>query len=278
MTTILQLSDTHFGTETGAVVDALEAHVQACNADLLILSGDVTQRGRRGQFARARSFIDRLLDLGVPACLCIPGNHDIPLFNLPLRFLAPYANYRHHMGEELEPVFENSELLVIGLNTTHPRRHKDGRITPVQISQVSQRLQNSHPDKLRIVVAHQPFGLMEPSDRYNLQHNAARALHCWADQGLDIVMGGHIHLPYVLPLSPQYPGLSREIWTVQAGTALSKRLRGLSPNSFNRLQLKRTAQGKQVQVERWDFRQDSFFPAACFTLQWPAASQISRSV
>lgn len=267
MTRILQISDTHFGTEQQPVLDALEAHVGDHGADLLILSGDITQRARRSQFAAARCYVQRLEAAGVPHTLVIPGNHDIPLYNLALRFGAPYRNYRQHFGDNLEPVFENDELLVIGLNTTDPRRHKDGLVSHRQVDAVCARLQACAPHKLRMLVAHQPFGAMELSDLSNLQHGAAAALSRWAEAGLDLVMGGHIHLPYVLPLSPQYPSLKREIWTVQAGTTLSTRLRGDSPNSFNRLQYQ-PGSVKQAEVQRWDYLDGTFRQAAHFKLGW----------
>ncbi|MCQ4325518.1 DNA repair exonuclease [Stutzerimonas stutzeri] len=268
MTSILQISDTHFGTEQPPVVQALEAHVREHGADLLIFSGDITQRARRGQFAAARAFVERLRGHGIGETLVIPGNHDIPLYNLFARFLTPYGNYRRHFGEELEPVFENEQMLVIGLNTTHPRRHKDGRVTAEQVEAVAQRLARTDGDKVRIVVAHQPFGAMLQSDLSNLQHGAEAALRRWAELGLDLVMGGHIHLPYVLPLSGQYQGLAREIWMVQAGTTLSSRLRGTSPNSFNRLKLTPGAQ-KKVCVERWDMLDGHFALGSHFNLGWP---------
>jgi 3',5'-cyclic AMP phosphodiesterase CpdA len=264
-TTLLQISDTHFGTEQPSVVAAMEAHVKEFGADLLILSGDITQRARDSQFASAQAFIQRLEGHGIPHTLVIPGNHDIPLYNLPARFLQPYRNYRRHFGRDLEPVFENDELLVIGLNTTHPSRHKDGLVSSEQVRKVAERLQRCSPEKLRIVVAHQPFGSMEISDLSNLQHGALAALLRWADNGLDIVMGGHIHLPYVLPLSNQYPSLSREIWIVQAGTTLSSRVRGTSPNSFNRLLVEAD---RQVRVERWDYYDGEFALGAHFDLDW----------
>lgn len=267
MTTIVQISDTHFGTEQPHVVHALEEHVRAHGADLLIVSGDITQRARAGQFAAAQAFVERLQALGIPEMLAIPGNHDIPLYNLFARAFTPYRNYRRHFGDELEPTLENDEMLVIGLNTTHPRRHKDGVVTAEQVQAVSRRLKDCAPGKVRILVAHQPFGAMVQSDLSNLQHGAEAALHCWADDGLDLVMGGHIHLPYVLPLSGQYAGLSREIWMVQAGTALSSRVRGTSPNSFNRLKLHSGVE-KKVCVERWDLLDDHFAPASHFNLYW----------
>lgn len=268
MTTILQISDTHFGTERPEVVTALEDHVREHGADLLILSGDITQRARPEQFATAQAFVQRLERHGIPDTLVIPGNHDIPLYNVVERFLRPYANYRRHFGRELEPVFENDELLVIGLNTTAPRRHKDGLVTPEQVRRVCQHLRTSAPGKLRMVVAHQPFGAMVSSDLSNLQHGASHALSRWAEAGLDLVLGGHIHLPYVLPLSKQYPQLSREIWMVQAGTTLSSRVRGTSPNSFNKLRVGK-AGSKQACVERWDWLDGRFVLGSHFDLEWP---------
>ena len=143
-------------------------------------------------------------------------------------------------------------------------------MSTAQIEHVAERLRRAGPSKLRIVIAHQPFGALELSDLSNLQHNADHALATWADAGLDLVMGGHIHLPYVLPLSRQYPSLPREVWIVQAGTALSSRVRGTSPNSFNRLLVGEGAE-KTVDVERWDFQGDRFVVGERHALRWQAA-------
>lgn len=275
MTRILQISDTHFGTEQQPVLDALEAHVGEHGADLLILSGDITQRARRSQFAAAQRYVQRLEAAGIPNTLAIPGNHDIPLYNLLTRFTAPYRNYRQHFGDELEPVYEDDSVLVMGLNTTDPRRHKDGLVDHRQVENVCERLHGCAPDKLRILVAHQPFGAMELSDLSNLQHGAMAALSRWAQAGLDLVMGGHIHLPYVLPLSKQYPSLTREIWIVQAGTTLSSRIRGNSPNSFNRIHFSAGDRG-QVEVQRWDYLDGAFVEAARFELDWSGHDAVTH--
>jgi 3',5'-cyclic AMP phosphodiesterase CpdA len=251
MTQLLHISDTHFGTEQMPVMQALEAHVIEHGADLVILSGDITQRARNAQYASAQAFINRLKNHGIPQVLAIPGNHDIPMFNLFARLFSPYGYYRRYIDSNLAPIFENDDALIIGLNTTHPKRRKDGKVTERQIEEVAERLHNCDPKKLRIVVAHQPFGSIVASDLRNLQIGARAALERWAASGLDLVMGGHIHLPYVLPLSTQYAGLAKEIWLVQAGTTLSSRLRGSIPNSFNRIHLDQ--QTRQVTVERWDY-------------------------
>lgn len=251
MTHLLHISDTHFGTEQTPVMQAFEAHVKDHGADLVVLSGDITQRAKCTQFASAQAFIKRIKNYGVPEVLAIPGNHDIPMFNLLARIFSPYGYYRLYIDSNLAPIFENDDALIIGLNTTHPKRRKDGKVTARQIEEVAERLQKCDPKKLRIVVAHQPFGSIVASDLRNLQFGARAALERWAASGLDVVMGGHIHLPYVLPLSTQYAGLSKEIWGVQAGTTFSSRVRGRTPNSFNRIHLNK--QTRQVTVERWDY-------------------------
>ena len=134
------------------------------------------------------------------ALLTIPGNHDIPLFNLALRAFAPYANYSRAFGENLEPEFESAHLLVIGVNTTRPRRHKDGELSVEQIDRVTQRLQRAAASQLRIIVVHQPVLAIRKSDEDNLLDGHQQAVPAWAAAGGDIIMGGHIHLPYVRSL------------------------------------------------------------------------------
>ena len=140
MTLLLQISDPHFGTERPRVVDALLALIESMPPDLIFMSGDLTQRARRAQFGAARAFVDKL---GETPTLIVPGNHDIPLFNLFARVFHPYANHQRVFGRELEPVYESPELLVIALNTTRPYRHKDGEVSMQQIKRVAERLERA---------------------------------------------------------------------------------------------------------------------------------------
>jgi 3',5'-cyclic AMP phosphodiesterase CpdA len=252
MTTLLQVSDTHFGTEQDPVLQALVDLARAEAPDLVVLSGDITQRARSHQFRAARSFMDRL---DPPALLAIPGNHDIPLFNLAARLLAPYRNYAREFGNDLEPEFESPELLVIGVNTTRPQRHKDGELSPQQIERVAARARRAAPAQLRVAVVHQPVLAIEPGDEENLLHNRAPAIAEWAAAGIDIVMGGHVHLPYVRSLLDSYPDLPRDVWTVQAGTAVSSRIREGVPNSVNIVRCQGETAPRRCVVERWDFTQ-----------------------
>ncbi|WKB54025.1 metallophosphoesterase family protein [Eleftheria terrae] len=249
MTLVLQVSDPHFGTERPPVQAALQALVAEQRPQVLVLSGDVTQRARRTQFAAARRFLDAL---DVPAKLVIPGNHDLPLFNLLARAWQPYGEHCRAFGPELEPSHESEDLLVLCLNTTRPRRHKDGEVSAEQIERVARRLRLARPQQLRIVVTHQPLLVTRLQDEENLLHGHCEAAVAWAEAGADLVMGGHIHLPYVRPLSDSIAGLSRPVWAVQAGTALSHRVRDGIPNSVNLLRYDARLQPLHCVVERWD--------------------------
>ena len=246
MSVLLHLSDTHFGTEQPAVVEALRHLARTQRPERAILSGDVTQRARRGQFAAARRFVD---SLPMPT-LAIPGNHDIPLFNLAGRLLRPYAGFRRAFGQALECEWSAPGWLVIGINTTRWWRHKHGEVSRAQVARVAERLRRADPDQLRIVATHQPLLAIRESDRRNLLRGHAEAATAWAQAGADLLLGGHIHLPYIRPLRTRYPTLEREAWVVQAGTAVSHRVRGAVPNSVNLLRREGTA---ACVVERWDF-------------------------
>jgi 3',5'-cyclic AMP phosphodiesterase CpdA len=248
VSTLVQISDTHFGTEQQPVVDAVVALVDGLSPDVIVLSGDITQRARAEQFRAAHRFAERLR---TPRLLTVPGNHDIPLFDVFARVFRPYANYEECFGRDLEPYFESDSLLIQCVNTTRPRRHKDGEVSAGQIERVSARLQASKPSQLRIVVTHQPVHVIRPSDEKNLLHGHQAAVRAWSRAGADIVMGGHIHLPYVRPLSDRLKDLPRPIWSVQAGTTVSHRTRGDIPNSLNVLRYERRSAG--CKVERWDY-------------------------
>jgi 3',5'-cyclic AMP phosphodiesterase CpdA len=225
MTVLLHLSDTHFGTEQAEVLEALVALAHRLRPDLVVLSGDITQRARADQFLAARRFVDRL---GAP-WLAIPGNHDISLFDPWSRFARPYARYCAAFGDILEPCHETDDLLVMGVKTTRRWRHKHGEVSGDQVERVSRRLRAARDEQLRVVVVHQPIEVPPGPDEANLLRGHERAREAWAAAGADLVLGGHIHLPFVRSLA----GTSRAAWAVQAGTAVSSRVRPGVPNSVN---------------------------------------------
>lgn len=245
MSVLLQVSDPHFGTERPPVVEALVALALQQRPDLVVLSGDITQRARVDQFRAARAFADRL---GAPV-LAIPGNHDIALFDLAARLFHPYVRHCDAFGDDLEPAYASPELLVLCVNTTRWYRHKNGEVSQAQIERVASWLGRATPGQLRVVVVHQPVAVLQPGEKHNLLRGHAGALQRWAGAGCDLVMGGHIHLPYVLPLA----GLVRPMWAVQAGTAVSRRVRAGAPNSVNLLRWGGADAPGCCLIEQWDY-------------------------
>lgn len=270
MSVLLHMSDPHFGTEVAPVASALLALARSLDPTVIVVSGDITQRARRAQFAAARRFMSEL----APGrhVLVIPGNHDIPLFDLRARLTSPYANYARAFGTVLEPTHESDQLLILGLNTTRWFRHKHGQVSDEQIDRVATRLRRARPEQLRVVVTHQPVHVIRATDHDNLLRNHVRAARAWSEAGADILMGGHIHLPYVRPLCDRLPDLTRSTWVVQAGTAVSKRIRDGIPNSVNVL---RHTAASSCSVERWDYvsAARAFRPVSCVELALSRARQ-----
>ena len=271
MSVVLHVSDPHFGTEVTAVTDALQQLVRVQKPDMVVLSGDITQRARRGQFRAARRFVDRL---AVPSVLVLPGNHDIPLFNVIARVFFPYANYQRAFGADLHPNFASEDLLVVGVNTTRPYRHIDGEISAEQIHQVAVRLREAAPRQLRMVVTHQPVYVTRPEDEKNLLHGYQHAVRAWAQAGADLFLGGHIHLPYVCPLRQHLHDLPRRVWVVQAGTAVSTRIRWGAPNSINLIRYVHADTPRRCVVERWDYQAS----VRCFELVQSTGIQLDGNL
>lgn len=248
---LMQVSDPHFGTERPEVMEALVRLAEAQRPDVLVVSGDITQRARAGQFRAARRFFDRLQ---VPAVVAIPGNHDIPLFNVFARAFAPYANHRRVFGENLEPVYESPAFLVVTVNTTRRHRHEDGEISAAQIERTSRRFEHARAGQLRIAVTHQPVAVTQAKDFKNVLKNNEAAVRAWSAAGVDLVLGGHIHLPFTVPLHGRFDGLAKRMWAVQAGTALSHRIRHGANNSVNLIRSGALVDGvRHARVERWDY-------------------------
>ena len=216
---ILHITDTHFGAERPEVVRGLIELAREQRPSLVVLSGDVTQRARRAQFDAARAFVDELCAAcGIDAqrdVLIIPGNHDIPLFNLPLRVLDPYGPYVRAFGKRLEPLIRRPDVWLIGVNTTRPWRHKHGELSSAQIERVAARLRAAPAGALRVVVTHQPLMVVEREDRRDLVRGHAAAIRAWAGAGADLFLSGHTHQSFVAPVL----GAKRRAWVVQTGTS-----------------------------------------------------------
>lgn len=224
MTRIVHLSDPHFGADAPHLIAPLVAAVAALRPDLVVLSGDLTQRARPEQFAAAA----RLIAACAAPVLTVPGNHDVPLWHLWLRLADPWRRWRRGIGAGCEPVWQSDQALVMGVNTADPLAWKAGRLRAGQLARMAAVFAGAGARR-RIVVMHHP--LQGPPSEAPALRGVSRALPVLRDAGVEIVLSGHLHATWVTPLDGA-PG----VLSVQAGTCLSHRVRG-DGNAFNLLEL-----------------------------------------
>lgn len=228
MRIVAHISDLHFGRDDEAVADGLARELERVRPSLVVVSGDLTQRARRAQFGAAARFLARL-----PApFVVVPGNHDIPLFDVVRRALSPLARYRRFITSDLAPRFDDTELCVLGLNTARPYRWKDGVIDPGQIALLRERFA-AGDGRLRVLVTHHPLAPRPHDAQPALVRRGREALRAAAEAQVDLALAGHLHQGYLADVRPAGEG-SRTVMVMQAGTAISNR-RPHEPNSYNLL-------------------------------------------
>ncbi len=236
MLSILHISDLHFGPPYVASVGAalLESATELA-PDVIVASGDFTQRAKRRQFEQARRFLDELPD--VPKVL-VPGNHDVPLYRILERFFKPYELYCEHMHRDLDGLLRLDGAVILWLNSTSPRRAiTNGRIHRDQLAFCEEQLRAIPPEVVKIIVAHHHFSPAPDYERDQTMPKARRALDVFVKLGVDVILGGHLHRCYIGNSLDVYAGADREhgIIIAQCGTSTSRRGRGREreKNSFN---------------------------------------------
>lgn len=221
------MSDPHFGTELPEIVRALVIAVHALAPSLIVVSGDITQRARWAQFTAARAFLDRLP--AVPRLL-VPGNHDLPLFNAPLRLFAPRRAYHRAFGPA-ETGWSAEGVAVIGIDSTLRFRHTRGDIASASLRTRVSATGSDAP--VRLMVAHHPLHTLLQQDSHERLIGAPVISDEFARLSVDLVLSGHVHMPLLADTRTPFPGLRRHFVLSGAGTAVSSRTRSGAPNSFN---------------------------------------------
>ena len=224
MFTILHVSDVHFGPPyVPHVGEAVLRAAHELNADVIVASGDFTQRAKRTEYMAARAFLDAMPKRPL---IVVPGNHDVPLYRVFERLLAPHKLYREYISDELNAVHRFDGAVVVALDSTAPLRAiTNGRIDEWQLDFCAKALQDVPAGVARIVVAHHHFAPAPDYEGGEVMPNAKRAIDRFADLGVEMVLGGHLHRAYIGNSLDVYPGRDREhgIIIVQSGTSTSRR-------------------------------------------------------
>jgi 3',5'-cyclic AMP phosphodiesterase CpdA len=244
MRTIVHLSDLHFGRVDERIIAPLVERITAIHPDLIAVSGDLTQRARRRQFQQASAFLGRLPF----AKVVVPGNHDVPLFNVAARLFDPFGGYRRWIGHDLEPAYIDDEIAMIGLNSARGLiTGGRGRLNMEQIEAAVARLRPLPPAPIKVIVTHHPFDVPEGFPAGHLVGRASVAMQRFAEAGADLFLAGHLHVSHVGHTADRYSIAGHSALVVQAGT-LSTRGRG-ELNTFNVLRIGRP----EMAIERYSW-------------------------
>lgn len=228
-----------------ALLGPLRTAVEALDPSVVVVSGDLTQRARVREFRAARAYLDSLPGPQI----VVPGNHDVPLYNVFARFAAPLKNYCRFITDDLEPFYADEAIAIAGVNTARSLVIKGGRINQAQVERVRTRLCPLAPEIVKMVVTHHPFDLPDTVDPDHLVGRARLAMETLAECGADVLLAGHLHVSHAGDTTERYQFEGYAALVVQAGTATSTRGRG-EANAFNALRIVHDT----ISVERhsWD--------------------------
>jgi len=249
MRTIIQVSDLHFGMILQPTLEPLLDSMWAIAPDLVIVSGDVTQRARVDEFRAARAYIERMPG----PRLVIPGNHDVPLYNVVRRFAQPLARFQEYIGADLAPVYVDDEVAVVGINSARSFTFKGGTLSEEQVAEAVRHFDSLTHDQVKIVVAHHPFDIPVGLTGVRVVKGVGMAMQRFSTCHVDMFLAGHLHLVHLANARMYVPGFDATI--LQAGTATSSRARG-EPNSFFVFLI---GDGNvAVEIHRWNAADNTF--------------------
>src|ERR1700682_4056399 len=199
MRTIAHLSDPHFGRVEPATVQALIATVTEAKPDIVVVSGDLTQRAKEREFQEAHQFLEALPSPQI----VVPGNHDVPLYNVLARALRPLRNYQRYISKDLEPFYSDDEIAIVGINTARSLTFKNGRVNRQQVARSCARLEACGENRTRVIVSHHPFDLPETRELHGLVGSERMAMVGFSGCSADRTLSGHINVSHTSESAPR---------------------------------------------------------------------------
>ncbi|MDR3503649.1 MAG: metallophosphoesterase [Legionella sp.] len=183
---IVHISDLHFGMHNPHIIEPFLEDLALLKPEIVIISGDLTQRARTEQFQQLSEFLQRLT---VPQ-LIVPGNHDIPLDNPLMRFYHPFKRFKTYVSSNLEVSYENDEVNILGVNSATPYKVKDGVLSAKTLTRINNHF-STNPTQLNILFFH--HNLKYFSGMHHPLSNATEFLEYLKESPIHMVCTGHLH-------------------------------------------------------------------------------------
>lgn len=218
---IIHISDLHFGMHRPELIEPFFADISQLKPDLIMISGDLTQRARAEQYLLFKTFLQRF---SMPYVV-VPGNHDIPLTNPLSRLIRPFKNYKDYVSAELDAHFTNDVVKVLGVNSATPYRIKDGLLNDETITRIKNYF--SHDSGLvNILFFHHNLNYF--NGMHHPLNNAEELLEYLTESHIHLVCTGHLHYATLKLVAKKQGG---QCAIVHAGSLLCQRSKD-NKNSF----------------------------------------------
>lgn len=227
--TVLHTSDFQCGKPyLPQATEALIRLAAELDPDVVIASGDLTQRAKQHEFEQARRILDRFGEVPI---VVTPGNHDVPLYRFWERLVDPFGKWRRFAGEaSLDSVTRVDGATIVALNSAAPRRAiVNGRIDDGQVEFARRAFAETDPEALRLLVIHHHFVPVAEGNAGRPLPKAARLAQAFGEMGVDVLLGGHVHQIHMHAAS-EIPGCARReppLPVLACGTSTSRRGRGV---------------------------------------------------
>lgn len=270
---IAHISDLHFGTHVPELVDGLARRLDELAPDLIIASGDFTMAGRHHEFEQAAAFLKRLR----APVLAVPGNHDVPVYNLGERFTRPFARFRRYLGDITAMSHVQDGACILGVNSARPwdlsLNWSHGRLSNRRV-RITDRFFARHPEApFRAMVIHHPFYVPEEFPGFRTIGNGDAMMRVLAERGVQAVFAGHLHAQFVKSREIALGDGPRSVVVMQVASATSTRHRN-QPNAFNLVE----ADGFGAVVTAQTWTDTAFVAGDEKRIEWARAASPVKSV
>ncbi len=197
---LVQLSDIHFGGENKEAVEAATAWINEARPDLVVVAGDLTLDGKTPEFDAAAAWLKRLPD----PMIVVPGNHDTPFVGpreLFERFTRTWRRFKDRFGDEDGAAWRAPGITVTSLNTARAAQVRwnwsKGAVSHGQVRRIVRELKAAPAGDLKVVVCHHPLMEVLGGPMTAKVHGGVSAASHFVEAGADVILSGHIHLPFV---------------------------------------------------------------------------------